>query len=46
MENEFKSIGLKNQRKNLRTLPQTAKGKTDKIIDAYEKSISSWKKDF
>ncbi len=44
MENEFKSIGLKNQRKNIRTLPQTAKGKTDKIIDASRKALAPGKR--
>jgi len=34
LDKEFNSIGFKNQRRNLRTLPQTAKNKTDKIVDA------------
>lgn len=30
---EFEAIGFKNQRRNLRQLPQTQKGKTDKVRD-------------
>jgi hypothetical protein len=39
LEKEFSSIGFKNQRRNLRKLPQTAKKKTDKIIDASRKAL-------
>ena len=34
LDKEFSSIGFKNQRRNLRKLPQTAKNKTDKTIDS------------
>ncbi len=39
LDKEFSSIGFKNQRRNLRKLPQTAKNKTDKIIDAKRKAL-------
>lgn len=44
MNKEFSSIGLKNQRKNLRILEQTAKSKTNKIIDAARKALSPGKR--
>ena len=39
MDKEFEAVGFKNQRRNLRTLPQTAKNKTNKIIDATRKAL-------
>ena len=34
MQKEFNALGFKNQRRNLRQLPQTAKSKTNKEIDS------------
>ena len=39
MDKEFKSIGFRNQRRNLRQLPQTQKGKVDKVADAKRKAL-------
>jgi len=39
LDKEFSSIGLKNQRRHLRTLEQVAKAKTDKLVDAKRKAL-------
>jgi hypothetical protein len=39
MNKEFNAIGFKNQRRNLRVLPQTQKGKDNKDIDAARKAL-------
>ncbi len=39
LDKEFSAIGFKNQRRNLRVLEQTAKGKTDKSIDSKRKAL-------
>ena len=44
MEKEFTAIGFKNQRRNLRTLPQTQKNKVDKQIDASRKALAPGKR--
>ena len=44
LDKEFQSVGFKNQRRNLRTLPQTAKNKTDKVIDASRKALLAGKR--
>lgn len=44
IDNEFSSIGVKNQRKNIRVLPQTAKDKTNKKIDAARKALAPGKR--
>ena len=44
LDKEFKALGLKNQRKNLRTLKQTAKGKTDKSIDKKRDALAPGKR--
>ena len=44
IDKEFESISFKNQRRNLRSLPQTAKNKTDKTIDASRKALMPGKR--
>jgi len=44
LDKEFKALGFKNQRKNLRTLPQTQKKKVDKDIDAARKALMPGKR--
>jgi len=44
LDKEFSSIGFKNQRRNLRTLPQTQKGKVDKIRDKARKALAPGKR--
>ena len=39
MDKEFNAVGFRNQRKNLRTLPQTQKGKSNKVVDASIKAL-------
>lgn len=44
MEREFTAIGFKNQRRNLRTLPQTQKANVDKQIDSSRKALAPGKR--
>lgn len=39
LDKEFSSIGFRNQRRNLRQLPQTQKGKVDKERDKERKAL-------
>jgi hypothetical protein len=41
---EFDAIGFKNQRRNLRTLPQIQKSKVDKIHDSSRKALAPGKR--
>ena len=44
IDKEFRSISFRNQRKNLRTLPQTVKNKTIKSIDSKRKALAPGKR--
>ena len=44
LDREFSSIGLKNQRRNVKVLPQTQKDKVDKIRDAARKALAPGKR--
>jgi hypothetical protein len=44
LEKEFRAVGFRNQRKNLRTLPQTQKNKTNKVIDETRKALAPGKR--
>ena len=39
LDKEFQAVGFKNQRRNLKTLPQVALSKTDKLIDSKRKAL-------
>jgi len=41
---EFDGVGMKNQRKLIRSLPQTAKSKTNRTIDASRNALASGKR--
>jgi hypothetical protein len=41
---EFNPIGMKNRRRILRRLPQTAKGKVDRVIDASRHALPAGKR--
>jgi len=44
LDKEFQAVGFKNQRRNLKVLPQTQKGKTDKLIDSKRKALLAGKR--
>jgi len=44
LEEDFEIIKFKNQRKNLRVLPQIQKGKVNKSIDASRKALKPGKR--
>ena len=44
MNTEFSALGFKNQRKHLRILPQTGKGKVDKERDQARKALAPGKR--
>lgn len=39
LDKEFEAVGFKNQRRNLRKLPQIQKNKTNKIVDSKRKAL-------
>jgi hypothetical protein len=44
LDKEFEIIGFRNMRRNLRTLPQTAKSKTNKGIDIKRNALMPGKR--
>lgn len=44
MDKEFSAIGFKNQRRNLRSLPQTAKKKVNLLVDSERKALMPGKR--
>ena len=44
LDKEFQSVGFKNQRRNLRVLEQTQKGKVDVVIDSSRKALAPGKR--
>ncbi|HUS51799.1 MAG TPA: hypothetical protein VMZ91_16645 [Candidatus Paceibacterota bacterium] len=44
MDKEFKALGFKNQRRNLKVLEQTAKDKTNKQIDSKRNALLAGKR--
>jgi len=44
MDKEFKALGFKNQRRNLKVLEQTAKAKTNKEIDSKRNALLAGKR--
>ena len=44
LDKEFSSIGFKNQRRSLKTLPQTQKDKVDKARDMARKALAPGKR--
>lgn len=44
LDKEFEAVGFKNQRRNIRVLPQTQKNKTNKTIDASRHALMPGKR--
>lgn len=44
LDKEFKALGFRSQRRNLRELPQTQKSKTNKTIDSKRQALRAGKR--